>query len=183
MADLIPGTGEFAGDLANQTAGIIDGLRIPRWRGTDLYSRFTGLSIEDRSHLADVRSLVQRVTHQLREEAPEVTILGPLPRFGGEVSTKTWKATAAYHLEKSLLKEQFGDREGYFGETGPGPHSEDLPCTASLVFSALTVAPSGGAGRPDVLPATVVSVSDRLPNCSADRDLNCDLVTVRTVVT
>ena len=42
---------------------------------------------------------------RLRRAAGKVTILGPLPRLASEVWGATWESTAAYHLERALLKE------------------------------------------------------------------------------
>lgn len=69
---------------AAATFGMDLGQAIVWLSGNDVYSRLTGLSNKDRSHLENVMSLAQRVVRELQKNTPDVTILGPLPRFGGE---------------------------------------------------------------------------------------------------
>ena len=72
----------------------------------DVYSRFSGLPTTDRSQLSEVVGTVREAINLIKEVTDShIYILGPLPRPSGELMGATWESTAAYHLERSLLRE------------------------------------------------------------------------------
>ena len=79
--------------------------------GNDIYSRLTQLPHMEESHLSEVVDIAQEVLNRIRaeEDQVDIIILGPLPRLSGEVMGATWESTAAYHLERALLKRQLGE--------------------------------------------------------------------------
>ena len=79
--------------------------------GNDVYSRISGLPVKDPVRLADTVRTARKVFDQLRREVPGVRIdvLGPLPRLSGELLGVTWESTSAFHLERALYKQNFGD--------------------------------------------------------------------------
>ena len=91
-----------------QTAATAQGLatgNIIVWMtGNDVYSRATRLAHFDLQSLQQIGCTARRVVSQLAVHA-EVIIFGPLPRLAGEVQGATWEQTAAYHLERTLIKE------------------------------------------------------------------------------
>ena len=109
-------------DLASwKMAASTFGMRLGHiaiWlSGNDVYRRHSGLPIKDREHLDTVADEAHRVIMELREELPKdsgIWILGPLPRPGGEIMGAAWETTAAYHLERALLKRRLSDGDANF---------------------------------------------------------------------
>ena len=83
--------------------------------GNDVYSgppgHFSALPTTDPSRLAVIVGVAREVIRQLQDQVDNVQIylLGPLPRPSCDMLGNTWESTAAYHLERSLLKSHLGD--------------------------------------------------------------------------
>ena len=71
--------------------------------GNDVYSKESGLRCDGDSRLADIAEDAKYVTRRLLRMAERVLVLGPLPRYGAELSGTPWICTAAYRLERRLL--------------------------------------------------------------------------------
>ena len=71
--------------------------------GNDIYSKESGLRCDGEDNLADIAEDAKDVTRRLMRVAERVLVLGPLPRYGAELSGTPWICTAAYHLERRLL--------------------------------------------------------------------------------
>ncbi|KAF0290294.1 hypothetical protein FJT64_011510 [Amphibalanus amphitrite] len=74
--------------------------------GNDVYSRLSRMSSFTAESLTAIGLLAEVLVKRLRSHTSSVLLLGPLPRLAGEVIGTTWEATAAYHLERTLLKAQ-----------------------------------------------------------------------------
>ena len=111
---------------ATSAFGLNLGLAVVWLSGNDIYSRLTGLPQKDRDHLAEIKGVARRVVRDLSQvghvaeggvlqEGGHVTggggssDSGPLPRLAGELSGATWGSSAAFHLERALLKTDFGE--------------------------------------------------------------------------
>ena len=90
-------------------SGLLPGSVLVWMSGNDVYSRLTGLAQINREHLDRVGLAARTVASRLRGLADRVYLLGPLPRVAGELRGTTWEATAAYHLERTLLWLNLGD--------------------------------------------------------------------------
>ena len=76
--------------------------------GNDVYSRVTGLPNKGMSHLCDVGQVAKLVIAKAETLNDQVFVLGPLPRYCSDLVGSTWESTAAYHLERTLLKTSLG---------------------------------------------------------------------------
>ena len=85
--------------------GMIPGSVVIWLTGNDVYSRESRMANFTLDKLFGVGRAARAAVLRLRRAADNVTILGPLPRLAGEVWGATWESTAAYHLERTLLKE------------------------------------------------------------------------------
>ena len=95
--------------LQAAASGLLPGSVVVWMSGNDVYSRLTGLAQIDREHLDSVGLAARTVVSRLKGLADRVYLLGPLPRVAGELRGTTWEATAAYHLERTLLWLNLGD--------------------------------------------------------------------------
>ena len=71
--------------------------------GNDVYSKLSGLPRYSDASLKEIARQACLVLQRLRV-AGEVVVLGPLPRLAGELRGCTWNSTAAYRLERTLLR-------------------------------------------------------------------------------
>ena len=71
--------------------------------GNDIYSKKSGLRCDGEDNLADIAEDAKYVARRLMRVAERVLVLGPLPRYGAELSGTPWICTAAYQLERRLL--------------------------------------------------------------------------------
>ena len=103
MADRPPASGEKCCPLAD--GGMATGNIILWVTGNDVYSRLTLLAGFDRERLLAVAATARAVISRFGAEADEVLVLGPLSRLAGEIPGLTWESTAAYHLQRTLTKQ------------------------------------------------------------------------------
>ena len=94
-----------AWQTAAAALGIIPGSVVIWLTGNDVYSRESGMANFNLDQLFRIGRSARAAVMRLRRAADRVTILGPLPRLAGEVWGATWESTAAYHMERTLLKE------------------------------------------------------------------------------
>ena len=90
---------------AAAASGMATGNIIVWLTGNDVYSRLTLLASFDRERLLAIGATARAVISRFGAVADEVLVLGPLPRLAGEIPGLTWESTAAYHLERTLMKE------------------------------------------------------------------------------
>ena len=83
---------------------LLPGTLIIWLTGNEAYSRLSWLSNFDRELLDTVGRTATAVIFKSRRLAEEVLVLGPLPRLAGEIAEASWESTAAFHLERTLLK-------------------------------------------------------------------------------
>ena len=94
---------------AAAASGLNPGKAIVWLTGNDVYSRATGLARFTDESLREIGRAARVVVQRLRTHATEVVILGPLPRLAGDLYGCTWNSTAAYKLERTLIRNGPGD--------------------------------------------------------------------------
>ncbi|KAF0305483.1 hypothetical protein FJT64_022861 [Amphibalanus amphitrite] len=99
------------------------GMIVVWLTGNDIYSKLSGLPRYSDASLKEIARQACLVLQRLRVVG-EVIVLGPLPRLAGELRGCTWNSTAAYRLERTLLRGASG-RIGYRGSSGTVPRLED----------------------------------------------------------
>ena len=110
---------EINGSLVSwETAAAASGMRTGKviiWlTGNDVYSKLSGMPRFSDSTLLEIAGTASTVINRIGDRA-EVIILGPLPRLAGELRGTTWNGTAAYRLERTLLRK------------GPGSSATVIP--------------------------------------------------------
>ena len=97
-----------AWQLAATSMGLTTGTAVIWLTGNDVYSRLSLIASFNNDSLTAVEATAKALVRRLRPHAEGVLVLGPLPRLAGEVCGTTWEATAAYHLERTLVKADLG---------------------------------------------------------------------------
>lgn len=93
---------------AAAATGRTTGTAIIWLTGNDVYSKLSGLPRYSDVTLKEIARQACLVLQRLRSHG-EVVILGPLPRLAGELRGCTWNSTAAYRLERTLIRGGPGD--------------------------------------------------------------------------
>ena len=79
--------------------------------GNDVYGRRRGLpGRKDDATLNKIKEEARLVVRDIKRVTEEVVILGPLPRLANDLYGATYGSTAAFHMERALLKTDY--REG-----------------------------------------------------------------------
>ena len=94
---------------AAEKRGLPVGTVIIWLTGNDVYNRYSLMASFTEDTLDAIGRTAREVVRRLRQHADRVLLLGPLPRLAGEIEGCTWEGTAAYHLERTLLKADLGD--------------------------------------------------------------------------
>ena len=89
---------------AAAASGLRPGKAILWLTGNDVYRKGSGLKGYTEDSLRETGRVARAVVQRLRAHTGEVIILGPLPRLKGEVTGGLWNSTAAYKLERTLLR-------------------------------------------------------------------------------
>ncbi|KAF0294530.1 hypothetical protein FJT64_007817 [Amphibalanus amphitrite] len=92
-----------AWQTAATAANLLPGIVVLWLTGNEVYSRLSLLASFDKALLTTVGRTAAAVIARLKS-ADQVIVLGPLPRLAGEMHGVTWEYTAAYHLERTLVK-------------------------------------------------------------------------------